>query len=441
MRVYKTLVQKNTPSKKVEGLMNCFKEMINYCVKTALNEKITSRNALSKRVYRKLSRNFKVPSYYYVASVNKAIGIVKNYNKVLRKRENKEKNIGKKLVGGNEKKRVWKDLRKPVVRKPFLSSYFGFKIKNNQLLLPVGVRDFETIPLNNYVQSKLEEGVEVRSFTITSTSLCLNIGKTFKPVECLNTLGVDRNLNNVTVGNESHHLAFDLSLIPKIKKRYRNKLKHFHRNDVRIKRKLFSKYGKRSSNRAKQVLHKTSKMIVENALSNKEALVLENIKGLKDITFKGDGKSKKKRFSFHNSFPYFMLAQQLKYKAEWDGLQIIQLSRKETRNSSVQCSVCECETRIVPERLVFCSNCGSLIDRDVNASLNIARRGRTRLKRSFINEKGSSGEAMVLEPNEPGLTGEVIQPVDEETEFKSKNLKMVFNLSPKAPSIVLTGKI
>ncbi len=418
MKVYKTLIQKNAPSKRVEGLMNCFKEMVNYSVKIALNEKITSRNALSKRVYKKLSGNFKVPSYYYVESVNKAIGIIKNYNKVLRKRENKKTREKKEGF----KKILWKDLRKPIVRKPFLSSYFGFKIKNNQLLIPVGVRDFETIPLNDYVQSKLEEEVEVRSFTITPNKLCLTIGKTFKPVECLNTLGVDRNLNNVTVGNESHHLAFDLSLIPKIKKRYRNKLKHFHRNDVRIRRKLFSKYGKRASNRVKQVLHKTSKMIVENALQSREALVLENIKGLKDITFKGDGKSKKKRFSFHNAFPYFMLAQQLKYKAEWDGLQIIQLSRKETRNSSVQCSVCECETRIVPERLVFCENCGSLFDRDVNASFNIAKRGRTRLKRSFINEKGSSGEAMVLEPNDLTKVGEAVQPVDEEKEFKSKTL-------------------
>ncbi len=406
MRVFKTVVQKHVSSARVLGLMSVFTAMVNYCIKIALNQKITSRNALSKKVYFKLSKSFKVPSYYYVESINKAVGIVKNYNKLLRKREK---------FSGNKK--LKKDVRKPLIRNPFLSTYFGFKIKDNCLLIPVGVRDFESIPLNDYVQSKIKEkGVKVHSFTLNQKNLGLTIGKEFQPVECLNTLGVDRNINNMTIGNEEHHMSFDLSAIPKIKRRYKNKLKRFTRNDVRIRKKLFAKYGKRSSNRTKQTLHKISKIIVENAKQNKEALVFENIKGLKDITRKGDGKGKNRRFLFHNSFPYYLLAEQLKYKGLWEGIEIIQLSRKETRNSSVQCSACECETRIVPERYVYCDKCGSLFDRDVNASLNIAKRGRTRLKRSFQLEKGSSSEAMVLEPDDLTRFSEAIQPVDEEKE-------------------------
>ncbi len=147
-------------------------------------------------------------------------------------------------------------------------------------------------------------------------------------------------MKNVTVGNEEHQEVYNLSDVVTIKKRYKKKISHFNRNDRRIKKKIYEKYGKKSKNRTKQIMHTVSKEIVENAKNNSEAIVLENIKGIKEITHKGDNKGKNYRFMFHNAFPYCMLANQIKYKGEWLGLRVIELSRKETRNTSRECSVC-----------------------------------------------------------------------------------------------------
>jgi transposase len=48
-------------------------------------------------------------------------------------------------------------------------------------------------------------------------------------------------------------------------------------------------------------------------------------------------------------------------------------------------------------RILHCDKCGLTIDRDINASINISKRGRTWLKRSQPNEglKGPSSESMI----------------------------------------------
>ncbi|MEM4057453.1 MAG: zinc ribbon domain-containing protein [Thermoplasmata archaeon] len=68
---------------------------------------------------------------------------------------------------------------------------------------------------------------------------------------------------------------------------------------------------------------------------------------------------------------------------------VIELSRKETRSTSRECSVCESLTRKEHCITMICEECGLIIDRDINAAINIAKRGRARLIRSFHEmEKG-----------------------------------------------------
>jgi len=106
---------------------------------------------------------------------------------------------------------------------------------------------------------------------------------------------------------------------------------------------------------------------------------------------KGDGKGHNYRFLLKNAFPYGMLASQIIYKANWEGLPVIELSKEETRNTTMECSKCGSMTRIEHDRILKCDSCGLEIDRDVNACINIARRVRTWLKRSL---KGLPGEAV-----------------------------------------------
>ncbi len=64
--------------------------MTNLCITRAIDSDITSRNSLSEVVYRELSENFNVPSYYYIAAINRGTGIVKNYRKASRKMDKKK---------------------------------------------------------------------------------------------------------------------------------------------------------------------------------------------------------------------------------------------------------------------------------------------------------------------------------------------------------------
>ncbi|OWP57139.1 MAG: hypothetical protein B2I17_01810 [Thermoplasmatales archaeon B_DKE] len=152
----------------------------------------------------------------------------------------------------------------------------------------------------------------------------------------------------------------------------------------------------------------TSKKIVRNALQRREMIVLENVRGLINITWKGDGRGSNYRFLLHNAFPYGMLASQIMYKGSWEGLPIIELTGKETRNTSKECSACGSLTRIEHDRILKCDSCGLEIDRDVNACINIAGRGRTRLKRS---SKGLPAEAVKQSKDVEQMAGSQISTI------------------------------
>lgn len=352
-----------------------FRDMVNTAVGRALRDGITSRSRLCAAVYRELREKHPIPSYYHVEAINIAAAALKTYRKA----------SGRK-----------RHARIPHFRKPFLSAYLGFRVVDGVLLIPVRNREWEEIPLNGYARSRLDGSVKVHSFSLNAITLSLTIGREPSGIECTTTVGIDRNLRNATVGNERHQEVYDLSDIPEIAQRYRNRAAHFRRDDVRIRKRIASKYFGRKSRRVRQMLHRTSREIVGKEAMNREAIVLENIRGLKDITKRGDGKGPDARHLFHNSFPYGELQCQIEYKAQWEGLPVIELTRKQTRGTSVQCSVCGCDTQVVPGRMVLCEACYQLRDRDVNACINIAVRGRTWLKRSL--PKGPPGEAVNRNP-------------------------------------------
>lgn len=368
MYAYKAAKQNYTPSPIIKELMEKFRSAVNISVGVAMEKNLTSRNSVSKEAYHLLT-DLNMPSYYYPEAINKAVALVKTYKRNIRK--------GRKATA-------------PRMNRLILSTYYGFKMQDGNILIPVANRKYEKIPLNGHTQ-EVTSTAGVHSFALSAYTLSLTVGREVEVLECTATVGVDRNLRNASVGNEIHHETYDLSNVVEIKQRYRSKISHFRRNDVRIGKKIAFKYGRRSGNRVKDIVHRTSKDIVTKAIEQKEAIVLENIKGISQITKKGDGKGRNYRFLLKNSFPYGMLAGQITYKAQWEGLPVHELSRKETRNTSKQCSVCGSLTRIEHDRTLKCDNCGLEIDRDINACINIAGRGRTWLKRSH---EGPSAEAV-----------------------------------------------
>src|SRR5467141_4181973 len=179
-----------------------------------------------------------------------------------------------------------------------------------------------------------QKGVQVRSFTLTTNKLSICITRETSRVECSSTLGVDRNLRNLTVGNdeETHH--YDLSKTVRIASATMRIVASFKRDDVRIRRVIASKYGERRTARTGHLLHTATKTVVETAVQQRQAIVLEDIRGIRRLYRKGNGQTRKYRGRM-NGWSFGEAQRQIEYKARWTGLAVIRLYRRETRGSKL----------------------------------------------------------------------------------------------------------
>ena len=290
-------------------------------------------------------------------------------------------------------------MKDPYLKKSLLVSCYQFRIRDHTLCLRIDKKGkIVKIPLTKHTIQTIEKGgIEVRSFTLTSTSLSLSLRKDVAPFKPERFLGIDRNASNVTCGNMEKAVQFDLRKVEEIAKSTRDVMRSFKRNDVRIRRVLATKYGRRRSERAGQILHKVSKGAVDLAREGRGAIVFEQIKGLRNLYRRGNYQGKNFRARM-NSVPWYKIKRQIEYKAAWEGVPVIQLTRGETRGTSKLCPICgerllEDSSRRVHRRQLWCEKCGRWLDRDVVAVMNISHRGWLR----FVQSKGEAGEAMVQE--------------------------------------------
>src|SRR5206468_1208607 len=106
-----------------------------------------------------------------------------------------------------------------------------------------------------------QPGVKVRSFTLTQSRLSLCIACNVTTVECTSTVGADRNLRNLTVGNESQTHQYDLSETVRIASSTMRIVASFKRDDARIRRVIASKYGERRTARTGYLLHTATRAV------------------------------------------------------------------------------------------------------------------------------------------------------------------------------------
>src|SRR2546430_15405338 len=158
------------------------------------------------------------------------------------------------------------------------------------------------------------------------------------------------------------------------------------------------------------LLHNTTKAIVTVAVQRREAIVLENIHGIRALYRKGNGQGRRYRGRM-NGWSFGEVQRQIEYKARWAGLPIIRLSRRETRGSSVTCPRCgerlQSDSRL--ERKLWCGRYRIVIDRDRVAAVNLARRGRVRFARSrppiLLEAQGEAAEAVKGNPTPTVIPG------------------------------------
>jgi putative transposase len=370
----KSVKQSYSPAPEVVKLMEAFRQMVNNCLRKGLGEDASTLKRLSKLCYHDLKSNYpEMPSYYYLTAISKAAGFLASRKKSIKR--------GVKT-------------KEPYLRKPILVSCYGLRIEDGCLLFPVSRNSKrKSIPLTRHTLSTIQ-GVEFRSFTITPTSVSISIRKEAPIYGPKSFLGVDRNASNVTCGNSARVLQINLSKVEKIASTTRDIVQSFKRNDSRIRRVIASKYGRRRKNRINQILHPTSRAIVEDAMNNEAAIILEDIRGIRNLYKKGNYQARNFRARM-NSVPWGEIKRQLEYKAAWEGVPLIHLTKSETRGTSSHCY--QCGERLQGDRARkrqrWCQKCKRWLDRDVVAVMNISRKGWLR----FGQSKGEACEAMVQE--------------------------------------------
>jgi putative transposase len=366
MLARKSVTQRFSPDGRILDLMEVFRRMTNECIRIGLAEGKTSLKALSLACYPKL-KDYEVPSAYKLCAISKASEILGRRRRLSRKHH----------------------VRVPHCLKLSLTTCYGVKVLDGKLKMLGGVE----VSLNAYTQRFLSQpNLEMRSVTLTPESISISVRKQVERVKCTEMLGIDRNLDNVTVADTLDQVRrFDISQTTAIKSRCRRNKRGFRRNDIKVRKRLFTKYGRLETDGVNSLLHNVSANIVLQAKLRRQAIVMEDLRGIRKLYRKGNGHDANYR-SQMNAWSYRELQRQIQYKADWSGIPVIYVT---PRGTSVRCSICG--HRVLPEenRKLHCANCGLTIDRDVNAARNIAALG-LRFK-----PVGSAGEAMVQEPVRP----------------------------------------
>jgi putative transposase len=321
--------------------------MVNFCVTVGLELNISSLMTLTPKTYPRLSEN--MLGYYRVCAISVATRILKTYRKAKRKNPS---------------------TAFPLARKLMLTTCYGFKIEDGFLRLPVRPGAHITIWLNTHTLRTLSDE-NARSVTITPRSVSISYRREVATVKPEGWVGVDRNLNNVTTASIDQVRTFDLSKATMIKQTYRHLMRRFRRNDSRLRKIIYGKFGVKQSNRVKPLLHNVSRAIVDDAKTRRFGIAMEQLTGIRRVYRKSNGQSKNYR-AMMNSWSFGELQRQIEYKAQWEGIKVVYVP---PRNTSKQCSICGFKTLESTHRRVSCLECGALLDRDENAARNIAARG------------------------------------------------------------------
>ena len=217
-------------------------------------------------------------------------------------------------------------------------------------------------------------------------SFCIDdVVKTSKTKEISSIIGVDVGIKSLaTVSNGLTFVA------PNTLKTLENKLKYYQRRQAKCvkgsngfrkwKHKIAVLWNK-ITNIKNDYLHKLSLQLVKNH----DLIVVENLK-VKNMV----KNSKLARAISNMSWGEFF--RQLEYKSEWYGKHFIKIDPKGTSQKCSNCGFVN-KSLTLNDRQWVCPECHSVLDRDLNAAINIKQKGMDSVLKSC-------GDILIREVNE-----------------------------------------
>ena len=345
--------------------METFRQMINHCIRIGIKNNCSTLKRLSLLSYHELNQ-YDVLGSYKLNAISQACGRLSQMKRDIRK---------------------GKQVKSPFVSKPYIINCYHIKHNGSLFTIPYKYHNPINILLNNHTQQTLSDpALKVRSFTLTALNISICISKEITEMECTKIVGIDRNLRNVTVGNDEQVTVYKTNKLLSIKQNTIYARSGFKRNDHRKKKQFFKEIQNRLQNRTTQYIHKISKDIVQNAVETKSVIAFEDLKGIRKLYRKGNGQGNRYRKKM-NGWQFYELQRQIQYKALWNGIPVVFVDPKRT---SKLCPICgdKIQEDYSNKRKLLCINCGKSMDRDVVASMNIAHKAWSR----FNHARGDTGE-------------------------------------------------
>ncbi|HEX9371727.1 MAG TPA: transposase [Roseiflexaceae bacterium] len=196
--------------------------------------------------------------------------------------------------------------------------------------------------------------------------LCITQSKAAPdPDEPTGYLGIDLGIVNLAADSDGE--TYSGAQTQAVRKR-----RHHHRRRLQLANTRRARWRLRQNARRehrfqKDVNHRISKALVAKARTERKALALEDLKGVRErVTVR-----RKQRRARH-SWAFRQLRTFIGYKAQLSGVRVVPVNPRNTSRTCVVCGCCDKRNRRSQAEFC-CIECGYSAPADTNAAVNIAR--------------------------------------------------------------------
>lgn len=255
--------------------------------------------------------------------------------------------------------------KKKDLKNSFYLANDKFSIKNKQIRMPKcksKIRCAEDLRFNGKIMS----GTISRKAGKYYISISVEVQDNINIIKTNKSVGIDLGIKDIVITSDGYKFV-NPHWIKNVEKRLKRKQRSFVRmkkgSKNREKRKLeIARLYERITNKKKDYLHKISTWIVRN---------YDEV-GIEDLNIKGMLRNHHIAKAL-SGVSLYEFDRQLEYKSKMLNKNITRINR--WFPSSKTCSVCGCINHdlILKDREWTCKDCGSHLDRDINASINILR--------------------------------------------------------------------
>lgn len=180
-------------------------------------------------------------------------------------------------------------------------------------------------------------------------------------------IGVDLGIKQLATTSDNESYCGEL--VEKKRQKYSSHRHRLQKKNTRNAKRRIKTIGNKEARFRKDVNHCISKKIIEKAKGTESAISLENLTGINDrATVRKSQKNQRMSWSFYQLKTFII------YKAEEQGITIIEVNPKNTSRTCNKCKYCDKKNR-KNQSDFQCLECGYIENADYNASLNIRELG------------------------------------------------------------------